>query len=54
VLRRILEDKKKKVIEDKLHNDNLQNLYSSSITVTMFIHKRMRWTEHVAPTGQIG
>jgi hypothetical protein len=54
VLRTILEDKKKKVTGDKLHNDNLQNFYSSSITVRMFIHKRLRWTEHVTHTGQMG
>ena len=36
----------------KLHNEELNNLYSSSSTVQMIKSRRMRWAGHVARTGE--
>jgi hypothetical protein len=35
----------------KLHNDELQNLYSSLNIVRVIKSRRMRWAEHVARMG---
>jgi hypothetical protein len=49
VLRRIFELKKDEVVEvwRKLHNEELHNLYSSSI-IRLIKSRRMRWARHVA------
>jgi hypothetical protein len=53
VLRRIFGPKRE---EDgswrKLHNDKLHSLYSSPNIVRVIILRRMRWTGHVAGTGE--
>jgi hypothetical protein len=36
----------------KLHNEELNNLYSSSNTVRVIKSRRMRWAEHVARMGE--
>jgi hypothetical protein len=36
----------------KLHNDELHSLYSSPNIVTVIKSRRMRWTGHVARTGE--
>jgi hypothetical protein len=36
----------------KLHNEELNNLYSSPIMVPVIKSRRMRWAEHVARMGQ--
>jgi hypothetical protein len=45
VLRRIFRPKRGEVTGDwrKLHNKELQNLYSSSSIIRMITSKRMRW-----------
>jgi hypothetical protein len=50
VLRRIFGPKRDEVTRDwrKLHNEKLQNLYSSPNTIRMINSRRMRWTGHVA------
>jgi hypothetical protein len=35
----------------KLHNEELQNLYSSPSIIIMFKSRRMRWAGHVARMG---
>jgi hypothetical protein len=55
VLRRIYGPKKK---EDgswrKVHNDELQSLYSSPNIVMVIKSRRMRWAGHVAHMGEGG
>jgi hypothetical protein len=36
----------------KLHNEELHNLYSSPNIIRTVQSRRMRWLEHVAPTGE--
>jgi hypothetical protein len=36
----------------KLHNEELNNLYSSSNIVRVIKSRRMRWAEHVALMGE--
>jgi hypothetical protein len=50
VLRRIFVQKRDDVIGGwrKLRNEELHNLYSSSLKVRMSRSKRMRWAGHVA------
>jgi hypothetical protein len=36
----------------KLHNDELQSLYSSSKIVTVIKSRRMRWAGHIARMGR--
>jgi hypothetical protein len=36
----------------KLHVDELHDLHSPSNTITVIISERMRWSEHVAHTGE--
>jgi hypothetical protein len=55
-LRKIFEPKRGEGTEGwrKLYNEELHDLYSSSNTHTIWVIKprRMRWVEHVAPTGE--
>jgi hypothetical protein len=54
VLRRIFGSKKDKVTGgwQKLHNEELHNLYSSSSIIKMIKSRRMRWAVHVARMGE--
>ena len=54
VLRRILEPKRDEVREDwrKLHNEELNDPYSSPNIVRVIKSRRMRWTGHVARMGK--
>jgi hypothetical protein len=54
VLRRINGLKRDEVKGDwrKLHNEELQNLYSSPNVIRMIKSMRMRWTGHVARNGE--
>jgi hypothetical protein len=54
VLRRIFGPKRKEVTGDwrKLHNEELNDLYSSPIIVRVIKSRRMRWAEHVARMGK--
>jgi hypothetical protein len=36
----------------KLHNEELNDLYSSSNIVRMIKSRRLKWAGHVAPTGE--
>jgi len=53
VLRRIFEHKRDEVTEEwrKLHNEELNNLYSSPNIVLVIKLRRMRWAGHVARMG---
>jgi len=53
VLRRIFGPKGDKVTKEwrKLHNEELNELYSSSNTVRVIKSRRMRWAGHVARMG---
>ena len=53
VLRRIFRPKKDEVVGEcrKLHNEELNNLYSSPNIVWVIKSRRMRWTGHVARMG---
>jgi hypothetical protein len=53
VLRRIFGPKRDKVIERrrKLHNEELHNLHSSPSIIRMIKSRTIRWTGHVARTG---
>jgi hypothetical protein len=53
VLRRIFGPKRDEVTREcrKLHNEELNNLYSS-LTIVRVIKSRMRWTGHVARMGR--
>ena len=50
VLRRVFVSKRDKVNREwrKLHNEELNDLYSSPIIVRVIKLRRMRWAEHVA------
>jgi len=54
VLRRIFGPKKDEVIGEwkKLHNEELNNLYSSPSIVQVIKSRRMRWAGHVACMGE--
>jgi len=54
VLRRIFGPKRDKVTGEwrTLHNEELNNLYSSPNTVQVIKSRRMRWTGHVARMGE--
>ena len=54
VLRRIFGSKRDKVIGEwrTLHNEELNDLYSSPNTVRVIKSKRMRWAGHVARMGR--
>jgi hypothetical protein len=54
VLRRIFEPTKDEVTGGRrnLHNEKLQNLYSSPNIIRMTRSRRMRWAVHVAPKGE--
>jgi len=54
VLRRIFGPKKDKVTREwrKLHNEELNDLYSSSNIVLVIKSRRMRWAGHVAHMGE--
>ena len=53
VLRRIVESKRDEVTGEwrRLHNEELNNLYSSPIIVRVIKSKRMRYAGHVARMG---
>jgi len=53
VLRRIFGPKRDKVIREwrKLHNEELNNLYSSPKIVRVIKSRRMRWAGHVVDMG---
>jgi hypothetical protein len=55
VLRRIFGSKRDEVTGGwrKLHNEELQNLYSSPSLIRMIKARRMRWTKHAARMGKI-
>jgi hypothetical protein len=54
VLRRIFGPKRDKVTGEwrKLHNEELQDLYSSPSIIRIMKLKRMRWVGHVARMGE--
>jgi hypothetical protein len=54
VLRRIFGPKRDEVTGGwrKLHNEELQNLYSSPSIIRMIKPMRMRWAGHVARMGE--
>jgi hypothetical protein len=54
MLRRIFGPKRDEVIGEwiKLHNEELNNLYSSPIIVRVIKPRRMRWAGHVARMGR--
>jgi len=54
VLRRMFGPKRDEVIGEwrKLHNEELNDLYSSSNSVRVMKSRRMRWTGHVARMGE--
>jgi len=54
VLRRIFEPKRDEVTGEwkKLHNEELNDLYSSPNIVRVINSRRMRWTGHVARMGR--
>jgi len=54
VLRRIFGPERDEVTRDwrKLHNEKLNDLYSSPNIVRVIKSRRMRWAGHVARTGQ--
>jgi len=54
VLRRIFGPKRDEVTEEwrKLHNEELNDLYSSPKIVRVLKSRRMRWTGHVARIGE--
>jgi len=54
VLRRIFGPKRDEVTGEwrKLHNEELNNLYSSPNIVRVIKSRRMRWAEHVARMGE--
>ena len=54
MLRRLFGPKRDDVTEEwrKLHNEELNNLYSSPNIVRMLKSRRMRWAGHVARMGE--
>ena len=54
MLRRIFGPKREKVTRKwrKLHNKELNDLYSSANTVRVIKSRRMRWAGHVARMGR--
>jgi hypothetical protein len=54
VLRRIFESKRDEVTGEwrNLHNEELNDLYSSPIIVRVIKSRRMRWAGYVARTGK--
>jgi hypothetical protein len=54
VLRRIFEPKKDKLTGEwrKLHNEQLNDLYSPPTIVRVITSRRMRWAGHVARMGE--
>ena len=54
VLRRIFEPRRDEVKGEwrRLHNEELNDLYSSPNIVRVIKSRRMRWAEHVAPMGE--
>jgi hypothetical protein len=54
VLRRIFGPRRDEVTEEgrKLHNEELQDLYSSPNIIRMIKSRRMRWAGHVARMGE--
>ena len=54
VLRRIFGPRRDKVTEEwrRLHNEELNDLYSSSNIVRVIKSRRMRWAGHVARMGE--
>jgi len=54
VLRRIFGSKKDEITGEwrKLHNEELNKLYSSHNIVQVITSRRMRWAGHVAPIGR--
>jgi hypothetical protein len=55
VLRRVFEPKRDEVTGEwrKLHNEELNDLYSLPNTVRVVKSRRMRWAGHVARMGRI-
>jgi len=55
VLRRMFEPKRNEVTGEcrKLHNDELNDLYSSSNIVRVIKSRRMRWAVHVSRMGRV-
>ena len=53
MLKRIFGSKRDEVTGEcrKLHNEELNDLYSSSVIVRVIKSRRMRWTGHVARIG---
>jgi hypothetical protein len=56
VLRKIFEPERDEVTEEwrKLHNEELNDLYSSPNIVRVINSRRMRWAGHVARMGKKG
>ena len=56
VLRRIFGPRRDEVTEEwrRLHNEEINNLYSSPNTVRVIKSRRMRWAGHVARMGEEG
>jgi hypothetical protein len=55
VMRRVFGPKRDEVTREwrKLHNEELNDLYSLSNIVRVVISRRMRWAGHVARMGRI-
>jgi hypothetical protein len=56
VLRIIFGPKRNEITGEcrKLHNEELNNMYSSPIIVRVIKSRRMRWVGHVARTMKVG
>ena len=54
VLRRIFVPRREEVAGEwrRLHNEELNDLYSSPSTVRVIKYRRMRWAGHVARMGE--
>ena len=54
MLRRIFGSRRDEVTGEwnKLHNEELNDLYSSPNIVRVIKSRRMEWAEHVAPLGE--